>query len=155
MIVLSRGENGPTCWALRPVATCPDTCLFQWLLDTDLKGWIPQRVIDKVRAVLPHLLNLFFNDTRAKRRPALIVVVGGDSGLWVDMNKNIPNAYIIIKRMTNILCPGAVRCPAGLHRAHQDPGRGAGEGGGRRPRHQHRQLRGHRGQHVTRDNRDT
>lgn len=42
-----RGENGPTCWALRPVATCPDTCLFQWLLDTDLKGWIPQRVIDK------------------------------------------------------------------------------------------------------------
>ena len=32
-----RGENGPTCWALRPVPGRPDTCLFQWLLDTDLK----------------------------------------------------------------------------------------------------------------------
>ena len=32
-----RGENGPTCWALRPVQGRPDTCLFQWLLDTDLK----------------------------------------------------------------------------------------------------------------------
>ena len=55
---MCRGDNGPTCWALRPVATCPDTCLFQWLLDTDLKGWIPQRVIDKVRAVLSQLLYL-------------------------------------------------------------------------------------------------
>ena len=32
-----RGENGPTCWALRPVQADPDVCLFQWLLDTDLK----------------------------------------------------------------------------------------------------------------------
>ena len=32
-----RGENGPTCWALRPVQSDPEMCLFQWLLDTDLK----------------------------------------------------------------------------------------------------------------------
>ena len=32
-----RGENGPGCWALRPVEGQADMCLFQWLLDTDLK----------------------------------------------------------------------------------------------------------------------
>ena len=32
-----RGENGPGCWAMRPVDGDPDLCLFQWLLDTDLK----------------------------------------------------------------------------------------------------------------------
>lgn len=25
----------------------PDRCFFRWLLDTDLKGWIPQYVIDQ------------------------------------------------------------------------------------------------------------
>jgi len=42
-----RGENGPGCWAMRQVEGSPDMCLFQWLLDTDLKGWIPQSIIDK------------------------------------------------------------------------------------------------------------
>jgi len=42
-----RGENGPGCWAMRPVESDPNKCLFQWLLDTDLKGWIPQYIIDK------------------------------------------------------------------------------------------------------------
>eukprot|EP00091_Calanus_sinicus_P004103 TRINITY_DN14307_c0_g1_i1.p1 TRINITY_DN14307_c0_g1~~TRINITY_DN14307_c0_g1_i1.p1 ORF type:complete len:101 (-),score=31.29 TRINITY_DN14307_c0_g1_i1:92-394(-) len=42
-----RGENGPGCWAMRPVDGDPNMCLFQWLLDTDLKGWIPQSIIDK------------------------------------------------------------------------------------------------------------
>ena len=57
-----RGENGPGCWAMRPVDGQPNKCLFQWLLDTDLKvqnmftvicfilfsqGWIPQYIIDK------------------------------------------------------------------------------------------------------------
>ena len=32
-----RGENGPGCWAMRPVEGDLDMCLFQWLLDTDLK----------------------------------------------------------------------------------------------------------------------
>ncbi|TRY68621.1 hypothetical protein TCAL_12158 [Tigriopus californicus] len=41
-----RGENGPGGWAMRPVPGEPDECTFQWLLDTDLKGWIPQSVID-------------------------------------------------------------------------------------------------------------
>ena len=32
-----RGENGPGCWAMRPVDGDRNMCLFQWLLDTDLK----------------------------------------------------------------------------------------------------------------------
>jgi len=42
-----RGENGPGCWAMRPVEGKEGTTLFQWLLDTDIKGWIPQSIIDK------------------------------------------------------------------------------------------------------------
>jgi len=41
-----RGENRPGCFAMRPVEGHPDICLFQWILDTDLKGWIPQAIID-------------------------------------------------------------------------------------------------------------
>ena len=41
-----RGENRPGCFAFRPVEGHPDLCLFQWLLDTDLKvrkqrSWLP------------------------------------------------------------------------------------------------------------------
>jgi len=42
-----RGENGPGCWVMKPVEADSNKCLFQWLLDTDLKGWIPQSIIDK------------------------------------------------------------------------------------------------------------
>jgi len=42
-----RGENGPGCFAMRAAGPNGDKCLFQWLLDTDLKGWIPQAIIDK------------------------------------------------------------------------------------------------------------
>ncbi len=39
-----RGENGPGCWVLRPVDSDPNKCLFEWLLDTDLKVFIFQAV---------------------------------------------------------------------------------------------------------------
>jgi len=42
-----RGENGPTCYVFTPIEGQPDKCHFRWLLDTDLKGWIPQSIIDK------------------------------------------------------------------------------------------------------------
>jgi len=32
-----RGENGPGCWVMTPVANEPNKCVFQWLLDTNLK----------------------------------------------------------------------------------------------------------------------
>jgi hypothetical protein len=43
---LPRGENGPGGWAMRSITGDPRRCLFEWLLDTDLKGWIPQSIID-------------------------------------------------------------------------------------------------------------
>lgn len=43
---LVRGENGPGCWLMTPIPNEPNKCIFQWLLDTNLKGWIPQSIID-------------------------------------------------------------------------------------------------------------
>ena len=42
-----RGENRPGCFLISPVLGEPELSLFQWVLDTDLKGWIPQTIIDK------------------------------------------------------------------------------------------------------------
>ena len=46
-----RGTNGPGCFALRRVEAAGEAAgartQFQWLLDTDLRGWIPQAVIDR------------------------------------------------------------------------------------------------------------
>ena len=42
-----RGENRPGCFLISPVPGDPQASVFQWLLDTDLKGWIPQSIIDK------------------------------------------------------------------------------------------------------------
>ncbi len=39
-----RGENGPGCWVMQPLSD--DCCRFQWLLDTNLRGWIPKSIID-------------------------------------------------------------------------------------------------------------
>jgi len=41
-----RGENGPGCWVMTPIPNEPNKCIFQWVLDTNLKGWIPQTIID-------------------------------------------------------------------------------------------------------------
>lgn len=56
-----RGENGPGCWVFRPVDGTTKKCSFQWLLDTDLKGWIPQYVIDQA---LTHAMVDFINCIR-------------------------------------------------------------------------------------------
>ncbi|PSN36624.1 hypothetical protein C0J52_10451 [Blattella germanica] len=40
-----RGENGPTCWVMRPIEGDPDHCVFEWLLNIDLKGWLPNYVV--------------------------------------------------------------------------------------------------------------
>ncbi|KAK7071928.1 StAR-related lipid transfer protein 3 [Halocaridina rubra] len=57
-----RGENGPGCWVFRPVEGTTKKCSFQWLLDTDLKGWIPQYVIDQA---LTHAMIDFMNCIRS------------------------------------------------------------------------------------------
>jgi hypothetical protein len=42
-----RGENGPSCISFFPVPGRPDQTDIQAMIQTDLKGWIPQRVIDQ------------------------------------------------------------------------------------------------------------
>lgn len=34
------------CWILEPFPGDQSKCQMQWLLNTDLKGWIPQYIID-------------------------------------------------------------------------------------------------------------
>jgi hypothetical protein len=46
LCVCGRGENGPTCWVMQPIAGDENRCLFQWLLNVNLKGWLPHSVVD-------------------------------------------------------------------------------------------------------------
>ncbi|XP_076056820.1 steroidogenic acute regulatory protein-like [Oratosquilla oratoria] len=63
-----RGENGPGCWVFGPVANNPNKCTFKWLLDTDLKGWIPQYVLDQA---LTHAMIEYINSIR-KYTPTIL-----------------------------------------------------------------------------------
>ena len=40
-----RGENGPTAYILKPIDNT--TCQITWLLNVNLKGWLPQYLIDQ------------------------------------------------------------------------------------------------------------
>ncbi|XP_032687027.1 steroidogenic acute regulatory protein-like [Odontomachus brunneus] len=43
-----RGENGVGCWAAEELsAENSNKCRFTWILNTNLKGWIPQKVVDR------------------------------------------------------------------------------------------------------------
>lgn len=42
-----RAENGPNCIVFGTVDGFPDRCSLQWLLDVDLKGWIPKYVLEQ------------------------------------------------------------------------------------------------------------
>lgn len=43
--IYDRGENGPTCWVMRPILGDEDQCVFQWLLNVNLKGWLPNSIV--------------------------------------------------------------------------------------------------------------
>jgi len=62
-----RAHNGPGGWVMRDIPGEPNKSEFIWLLNTDLKGWIPQRVIDSsiagvmvdtTRSLRNHVLSL-------------------------------------------------------------------------------------------------
>lgn len=43
-----RGENGAGCWAAEELSDeHSNKCRFTWILNTNLKGWIPQAVVDR------------------------------------------------------------------------------------------------------------
>ncbi|PSN51009.1 hypothetical protein C0J52_07443 [Blattella germanica] len=46
-----RGENGPGCMVARPIPGVADRCIFQWVINTRLNGWLPQRMSRLLRAV--------------------------------------------------------------------------------------------------------
>ncbi|PRD33113.1 UNVERIFIED_CONTAM: stard3 [Trichonephila clavipes] len=42
-----RGEQGPCVYIMTAADENAETCKLQWLLNTNLKGWIPQYLIDQ------------------------------------------------------------------------------------------------------------
>ncbi|XP_058649378.1 steroidogenic acute regulatory protein, mitochondrial isoform X1 [Onychostoma macrolepis] len=42
-----RAEDGPTCIILQPLQDRPDCSRFIWLLNVDVKGWLPQSLVNK------------------------------------------------------------------------------------------------------------
>lgn len=46
---------------MRPINDEPNKCVFQWLLNSNLKGWIPQYVID---AALTGVMFEYLQDLR-------------------------------------------------------------------------------------------
>lgn len=46
---------------MRPINDEPYKCVFQWLLNTNLKGWIPQYLID---ATLTNVMFDYLHDLR-------------------------------------------------------------------------------------------
>nr|XP_030689189.1 LOW QUALITY PROTEIN: steroidogenic acute regulatory protein, mitochondrial [Globicephala melas] len=43
-----RAEHGPTCMVLHPLAGSPSKTKLTWLLNIDLKGWLPKTIINQV-----------------------------------------------------------------------------------------------------------
>ncbi|GLH02891.1 Steroidogenic acute regulatory protein-like [Gryllus bimaculatus] len=41
-----RGENRPGCYVIRPVPGESNKSRVEWYLDTNLKGWLPQKILD-------------------------------------------------------------------------------------------------------------
>eukprot|EP00794_Sanderia_malayensis_P003443 gene3443-3939_t len=47
-----RGENGPGGYVIKPIPNDPERCELFWFLNTNLKGWIPQKIIDQSMATV-------------------------------------------------------------------------------------------------------
>ncbi|XP_026978655.1 steroidogenic acute regulatory protein, mitochondrial [Sagmatias obliquidens] len=65
-----RAEHGPTCMVLHPLAGSPSKTKLTWLLNIDLKGWLPKTIINQV---LSQIQVDFANHLRKRleSRPAL------------------------------------------------------------------------------------
>jgi len=65
-----RGDNRAGGWLFKPVEGNSDKCIFGWILNTDLKGWIPQYLVDQAisRVLLEFLNNLRGHMARVKNR---------------------------------------------------------------------------------------
>ncbi|XP_052253897.1 stAR-related lipid transfer protein 3-like isoform X3 [Dreissena polymorpha] len=53
-----RGENGPGGWVFEAVEGEPGKCLFTWIVNSNLKGWLPQAAIDQA---MGNVLTTYFS----------------------------------------------------------------------------------------------
>ncbi|XP_076356336.1 steroidogenic acute regulatory protein, mitochondrial-like isoform X1 [Tachypleus tridentatus] len=55
-----RGEQGPSVYIITPVEGCPNKCQMQWLSNANLRGWLPQYLIDQAMStvMLDYVANL-------------------------------------------------------------------------------------------------
>jgi hypothetical protein len=60
-----RGENKPGGWIFQEIPGEPDRCIFMWLFNTDLKGWIPQPIID---STIPRFLMEYLATVRKRAK---------------------------------------------------------------------------------------
>lgn len=56
---VTRGENGISCFAAEELSDEDSKCRFTWILNMNLKGWIPQTVVD--RSMSTGLVDLMTN----------------------------------------------------------------------------------------------
>ncbi|XP_060745036.1 steroidogenic acute regulatory protein, mitochondrial [Tachysurus vachellii] len=42
-----RAEDGPTCIIIEPLPSCPGKSKFTWMLNMDVKGWLPKSVVNQ------------------------------------------------------------------------------------------------------------
>ncbi|XP_076635290.1 steroidogenic acute regulatory protein-like [Colletes latitarsis] len=42
-----RAENNISCWAAEALPNEQNKCRFTWIINTNLKGWLPQKIVDK------------------------------------------------------------------------------------------------------------
>jgi hypothetical protein len=81
-----RAENKPACYLFKPVPGHPNKCQFTCLLSTELKGWMPQFLVDQALSgvlmdYLKHL-KLYLDDRRQKGLTVGLKTLGSrDAGL--------------------------------------------------------------------------
>lgn len=50
-----RGDNKLSCWGMRVIDGKPDSCIFEWLMCVDLKGYFHTSMLNKVSAQLAEI----------------------------------------------------------------------------------------------------
>ncbi len=94
-LLFCRGENGPNCMSMRALPGEPDRSLFRFVLDTDIKGWIPHKVIDAALsgAVLDYLEALRRHADRMTKSGAVADFMAREEG-HAYASLNVTNANV-------------------------------------------------------------
>ncbi|KAI0214187.1 StAR-related lipid transfer protein 3 [Lamellibrachia satsuma] len=93
-----RAENKPGGLAFKPVPGAPDRCLFIWIINTDLKGWLPQYAVDQALAgtLLEFLRHLKQRMAQLKRGHAAGGRVEGGGGVELMEECNVDASAVSV-----------------------------------------------------------